>query len=219
MASPLYATDEDVALRASADFALLCPRDQKIASGLDGSFAASDRWGLRAGSLDFGAAGVAPGQVVQLLGPSPQFRPPGEAMVAHAANGSLVTLRRKGQAPGAGQPPGPVGGLLGVEFLIVTLAPQIARAGSEFDRRFGLSAGGAAGLMDPRDVREAVVLSVLHGQYLAMSREAGGASQDPFATKALAFKAELDDLLARLVARTTRGDAAPASLFCTRLTR
>ena len=33
----VYATDEDIALRASADFAILCPKDQCLAYGNDGT--------------------------------------------------------------------------------------------------------------------------------------------------------------------------------------
>ncbi len=61
-----YATDEDIALRASADFSLLCPRDQKVAAGSDGAFSTSDPWTLTSASADFNALGVAAGQVVQL---------------------------------------------------------------------------------------------------------------------------------------------------------
>src|SRR5947199_54246 len=49
----LYATDEDIVLRASADFALLCPRDQKLASGTDGTFMPDDRWTLHSTAVDF----------------------------------------------------------------------------------------------------------------------------------------------------------------------
>ena len=34
----VYACDEDIALRASADFAILCPKDQCLAYGTDGAF-------------------------------------------------------------------------------------------------------------------------------------------------------------------------------------
>ncbi len=218
MAKSFYASDEDVALRAPADFALLCPRDQKIAAGLDGSFAAADLWTLRSSSRNFAAMGVAPGHVVQILNPAPQFKPPGESFAVESVSGTSVTLRRKGQEAGKGQPPVLSGGLSAVEFLILTLDPQIERACVEFDRRFGLSADGSDSLLDPRDVREAIVLSVLHGQYLAMSRNLGGENGDTFASKALAMKVELDELLARLVVQTRSGDGS-SSRFSTRLTR
>ena len=220
MASPsyAYANDEDVALRAPADFALLCPRDQKLSAGIDGFFNVSDRWNLRSNSVNFATSGVVAGQVVQLLGPSSQFKPPGEAFVAQAVNANVLTLRRKGQSAAAGQPAGPATGLIGVEFLIVTLAPQLEHASFEFDRRYGIANEGVSATFDPRDVRDVIVLSVLHGQYLAMSREGAGAAGDPFAAKASAMKAELDDLLARLVVRKGRG-GDPSSRFTLRLSR
>ena len=214
----VYATDEDLALRATADFPLLAPRDQKVAAGVEGYFSPSDRWVLRSDSINFEAAGVTAGQVVQVFGPSPQFRPPGEAFVALSVSEGAVTLRRKGQPSGFGQPPAPASGLVGVEYLIVTLAPQIERIGSELERRFGIVCGGVSGAIDPRSVREVIVLGVLHDQYVALSREVGGDRPDAFGAKAAAIKAKLDDLISGLVVR--RGDGCvPASRFSTRLTR
>ncbi len=227
MAKILYATDEDIALRASADFAILCPRDQKLASGVDGLFDSSDRWTLRSPSVDFASQGLMPGHVVQLLGPSAIFRPPGESLIVVHCDGFGVTLRRRGQSVGSGQPPAPVGGFLGVEFAITTLAPQIEQASFEIDRRLGISdfhAGRqASDLMDPRELRELVVLTVLHRQYMDMSRGAGGASQDALAVKAQLIKIELDELLARTAIhwRTVVegiGDE-PTTRFCSRISR
>lgn len=222
-----YATDEDVAIRAPADFAILCPRDQKVACGSDGRFDLSDLWTLRSASTDFSARGVVPGQVVQLLGPTATFRPPGESLVVMAASGDSVTLRRKGRASGLGQPPSGPGGLVSVVFTIATLTPQIEEASFALDRRFGISdliAGrDVLGLLDPRELREATVLTVLHRQYLAMSRDAGGSNQDALASKAGFVKADLDELLARMVLqwRTTGGGAGdgPTSRYSTRIVR
>src|SRR5277367_3555082 len=100
-----YATDEDIALRASADFALLCPRDQKVAAASDGTFSPTNLWTLLSNSVNFTANGVVAGQVVQLLGPSLAFRPPCEALVVASAFNGALTLRRKGLATGVGQPP------------------------------------------------------------------------------------------------------------------
>ncbi len=65
-----YATDEDVAIRAPADFAALCPKDQVLAAGTDGLFLPSDPWTLRSPSVDFAASGLMPGQVIRLAGPA-----------------------------------------------------------------------------------------------------------------------------------------------------
>ena len=203
MSNPIYATDEDIALRASADFTILCPRDQKLAYGLDGIFDPSDRWTMRSGTVDFSGQGVLPGQLIQLLGPVSTIRPPGESLIVSAVNGHYVTLRRKGQVAGSGQPPAPTNGMLAVEFLIATLAPQIRVASHDVNTRVGVNAAipgrTASDLLDPSELCEAVVLTVLHRQYRDMSREMGNTSTDVLAAKAQAVKSELDDLIARTV--------------------
>lgn len=227
MPNPIYATDEDIALRASADFAILCPRDQTLAAGLDGVFDPSDRWSLQSASVDFTAQGVLPGQVVQLLGPASAFRAPGEALIVVAANGHIVTLRRKGQPAGVGQPPAPASGLVGVEYLIGTLAPQIQSASVEVNLRVGVSAlipgRTVADLFDPIELRDAVVLTTLQRQYRDMSREANGANLDALAAKAVAVRSDLDDLLARTIIhwKTAAGPIGdvPSMPFSARITR
>ncbi|MGE3821817.1 MAG: hypothetical protein AB7I30_20580, partial [Isosphaeraceae bacterium] len=134
----LYATDEDIAIRASADFALLCPRDQKLASGNDGLFTPQDRWELISPSVDFQSAGLKPGHVVLLTQPIGIFNTPGETFAVDRVTANTVTLRRKGQAPGLGQPAGAPGGLSQVEVRVATLEPQIASVGDELDRRSGI---------------------------------------------------------------------------------
>src|SRR5437762_9727881 len=125
MLTTIYATDEDIAIRASSDFLLLCPRDQKLASGTDGMFASSGRWTLTSPTVDLASCGIAAGNVVQLLGPSAYFKVPGETLVVATVATGALGLRRKGEAAGIGQPPGPPTGLSGVEFIVATLAPQI----------------------------------------------------------------------------------------------
>src|SRR3979490_926904 len=93
----VYATDEDIALRASADFPILCPRDQKLAAGTDGRFDPSHRWTLRSAIVDFEACGLEAGQVIQLIKPVTSFRPPGEVMVIVSGAPGAATRRRKGQ--------------------------------------------------------------------------------------------------------------------------
>ena len=53
MNTPAYATDEDIVLRAPADFGRLCPADQKIAAGSDGAFSPGARWTLTCPSAAF----------------------------------------------------------------------------------------------------------------------------------------------------------------------
>ena len=233
----VYATDEDLALRASADYALLCPKDQKSAAGTDGAFNSVDPWSLISPSVNFGAQGVSAGQIAVLTKPTTNFKPPGEALVVSSVNPGSITLRRKGQAPGVGQPPGAPGGLLGIEFAILTLGPQIQLACYDLNRQFGIDdlvAGRrSVDLYDPREIQQATVLTVLYRQYLDMSRESGDQA-DVFASKAKRVKAELDDVLGRAVVRwgppnSASGNAQanlpywnivpPTSRFCTRLTR
>jgi hypothetical protein len=222
-----YATDEDIALRASADFAILCPKDQKLAWGNDGAFSPANRWLLSSPSVDFQANGLMPGHVCQLAQPTAVFKPPGESYVVDTVAPGSVTLRRKGEATGVGQPPAPSGGLAQVEFAVTTLGPQIARASYELNRRYGIDdlvAGRrSSDLFDPQEVREATVLTVLYRQYLDMSRGQEGRG-DTFAAKAQIFRQELDDLLARTVVHWLSvpgnvGAAPPTSRFGTRLSR
>jgi hypothetical protein len=216
---PPYATDEDIALRASADFNLLCPRDQKVASGSDGAFSTSAPWTLTSASADFQALGVAAGQIVQIRATGPA-----EDLVVVGTAPGAVTLRRKGQPAGVGMPPG-TAGPSGVKFHVLTLGPQIALASADINHRFGISNGlypGHSGseLADPTELRDAVVLTVLSRQYLAVSREA--APSEEFAAKAQAVKADLDDLLARLALHWNRAgeDLDPITTrFSTRMSR
>jgi hypothetical protein len=222
-----YATDEDIALRASADFSLLCPRDQKVAAGTDGAFFTSDPWTLTSATADFHALGVAAGQVVQLESPG-SGQPGGEGLAVVSTAPGSVTLRRKGQPAGVGMPPGPAAGLGGVRFKVATLGPQVALAAADINRRFGIANGlypgrNASELADPGELRDAVVLTVLYRQYLDASREVAGPA-DSFAAKAQAAKAELDDLLARLALHWNRasGDddlGPPTTRFSTRMSR
>lgn len=222
----VYATDEDVALRVPADFTLICPKDQVLASGTDGVIDPASRWTLMSPSVNFGMQAVAPGQVVQLLGPTTTFRPPGDVLVVDSVTDNSIVLRRKGHAVGVGQPPAPVGGALNVEFLIATLYPQLESASYDLNRRFGIDdlvAGRRpCDLYDPREVREAVVLTVLRRRYLDLCHE-GDPSHDSLAAKANAIQGELDSLLARAVVHWSGSNLDAGSMntshFSTRLQR
>ena len=209
-----YATDEDLALRASADFLLLCPRDQKLASGNDGVFQKDDPWTLNSASVDFQANGLSPGKIVLLTQPTSSFKPPGESFVVQAVSPGAVLLRRKGQLPGMGQGPSGPNGLTGVEFFSTTLGPQIELASYDINKRYGIDdfiAGRrSCDLFDTREVREATVLTVLYRQYLEMSRGSEERA-DLFATKARLYKEELSDLLARTVIHWNSRPGTPTS--------
>ena len=222
----VYATDEDIALRAAADFAILCPKDQCLAYGADGQIG-TDRWSLSSPTVDFSTNGVAAGQVVRLTQPVTVFKPPGDALVIDSIVGGAVVLRRKGMPSGVGQPAAPSGGLTNVEFTIATLAPQIALASDDLDRRFGISdliAGRRpCDLFDPREVLDATVLTVLSRQYLELSHGTPERA-DTFAAKAQAYRQELDNLLDRMVVHwaSVAGIATPiesTTRLSTRLSR
>jgi hypothetical protein len=173
------------------------------------------------------ANGLAAGQIVRLTQPVSAFKPPGEAFAVDLVTMNTVTLRRKGQFAGAGQPPSNAGGLANVEFVVTTLGPQIARACYDLNRRYGIDELFAGrrpcDLFDPLEVREATVLTVLYRQYLEMSR---GSSDHPdvFSMKANLYKQELDDLLARTVVHWAVSPGLPVIVepttrFSTRLSR
>ena len=221
----VYATDEDIILRASADFTILCPKDQCLAHGLDGIF--TDAWTLTSQSVDFFAYGLSPGHIVRLTQPISLYKPPGEAFAIESVAHNAVVLRRKGQPAQVGQPAGSPGLGSGVEFTILTLGPQIARASYDLNRRYGIDdliAGRRpCQLFDPREVRDATVLTVIYQQYLEMSR-GPQESADTFASKSKLYKQELDDLLARLVVHwaVSPGDTMTSqatSRFSTRISR
>jgi len=198
----IYATDEDIALRASADFAILCPKDQCLAWGNDGSIGSVARWTLNSSTVDFLANGVTSANMVRLSQPVSVFKPPGDVFAVESVAPGSVVLRRKGQLAGVGQPAGPQAGVDSVEFSVTTLGPQIARASYDLNRRFGIddliTGRRPSDLFDPREVREAVVLLVLSRQYLELSRAAEERS-DSFVAKSQWYKQEFDDLLARTV--------------------
>jgi hypothetical protein len=219
----VYATDEDIALRASADFAALCPKDQVLACGSDGVFSSTDPWTLTSVTVDFAAFGLTPGQVARLTKPTTSFGAAGELFAIAAVATGAITLRRKGQPAGVGQPPSPAAGLTGVEFSIRTLGPQIALASYDIDRRFGIDNAvigcRVIDLCDPCQLKEAVVLSVLARQYLDQSRQFSGAADTPddwYAAKAKLAKAELDDVLDRLALKWNSADLASRGVATTR---
>ena len=223
----VYATDEDIALRASTDFSSLCPRDQVLAIGSDGVFSGSDPWTLISATVDFAAYGLTPGLLARLSKPTTAFGPNGKLFAIQGVGSGSITLRRKGQAPGVGQPPAPPGGLNGVEFAVRSLGPQLVLASYDMERRFGIDdciAGRrSVDLHDYHQLREAVVLTVLSKQYLDQSRQFSGGIADSsdrpgdvYAAKARIAKAELDEVLDRLALRWNEADVATRAIATTR---
>jgi hypothetical protein len=202
-----FCSDEDLAVTASADFPLLCPRDQALARGKDGVLSAGNAWLLTSASTNFGLAGVTTGCVVQLVGPVSSFRPPGECFGVVSASVDGVLLRRKGAAAYAGLPPG-APGLSNVEFSISTLQPQIRAASLDLDRRYGVNdlvmGRRVVDLFDPTELRDAAVYATLVQVYLDASRgsseptAAATGRADVWGSKSKQYKLQLDELLARV---------------------
>ncbi len=217
----VYATDESIAIRASGDFATLCPDWQKLAYGSDGTFAAGSPWVLSSASVDFAAAGVTTSHVILLRKPNTAFKGGGELLAVDRATDTSVTLRRLGTELGLGQPPSPAAGLTGVEFLITTLDPQIEEASFDLNRRFWIDPNVASRspdlVYDLRDLRQACVLTVLAQRYAAETR----ASQGDFALKLSQIKDELSEVLARLQLRWGQSgtDNQSTTWFSTRIVR
>jgi hypothetical protein len=228
-----FATDEDLCLRLGEDFARVAPLDQAVASGNDGAFGPGDRWTLTSPSVpSFAAQGGLPGMVALVSPPRRGLGPELQALAVDSVAAG-VTLRRKGLAPGAGQPPAPVGGASGVQFTVVTMTPQLLRATYEIDRRLGIDdlvpGRRVADLYDADELRDATLLTVLWKLYEASAREGSGEAKEGAAAamwaKARAIKAELDEVLARLSVHwntlaARHGAAAPPSTrFGTRISR
>lgn len=216
----LYADDEDVAVHAPGDFAVLAPAWQKIAQGVDGVFAPGPAWTLASAASDFEAAGARPGHVIQLRKPSTIFKGAGELFAVEGAAGGSLTIRRVGMPAGVGAPPAPASGLSGVEFVVATLAPQIEEASFDLNRLFAIDplAPGRtpSDLHDVRELRRACVLGVLVRRYAAESRGADG----DFAQKLRQARIDLSEVLARLELRWGSADVRPSSsIFSTRIVR
>jgi len=200
---------------------VLCPQWQTIASSTDGAFDPSDLWTLTSATIDFSAAGVQPQMVVQLQKPSSTYKGTGQFLTVDTVAGNSLGLRRLGAASQQGSPPGPVGGLTGIQFLIATLNPQIEEESFIINREWNIDPtlpGRQPGdVGDLRDLRYACVLGVLFKRYMAETREDRG----DFNLKAKSFYQELSEVKARL---TVRWAAAPAgseytNRFNTRLAR
>jgi hypothetical protein len=216
-----WCTDEDLALRAAGDFAILCPKDQALARGNDGAFSANDLWTLTSASTNFVAQGVSPGNVVQL---SKQGVFQGTELFGVAAVGPLgVTLKRKGLAQNVGLPPAQSGGISTVSFAVLTLQPQIMRATFDMNQRYGIDdliAGRRSSeLYDAQEVLDATALLVLWRAYEEMARNSGERS-DHFAAQAKNYRQDYLNLLGRVEVHWKSGGILDeSSVFDSRIIR
>ena len=176
--TPVYATDEDIAVRATGDFITLCPAWQQMAAGTDGYFSAAAGWVLNSTATDFGANGVAPNQVVVLSGPKSTFPGSGQLLAIDSVSGNAITLRRLHQDLNVGNPPGPAAGLTGVTFSINTMGPQIEEVSYDLKQRFGIDENitfrYSTWIYDLRVLRMATILTVLKQRYRAETRTERG---------------------------------------------
>lgn len=219
--APIYATDEDVAVRCGGDFVILCPPWQQMAQGSDGAFQPGAPWVLTSASVDFQANGVMPNQVVWLTQPKSQFPGTGALLAIDSVAGNALTLRRLHQDLGVGQPPAPAAGLSAVTFTVNTLFPQIEEASFDLKRRFAIDENvfdrSSSWMYDIRDLRIATVLQVLLDRYTAEART----DQGDFALKLTRIRAQLESVIARVQVRwgPLGNSASPSTVFDCRITR
>ncbi len=219
--SPVYATDEDIAVRAGGDFVMLCPSWQQMASGIDGIFATNAPWVLSSPSVNFQSNGVTPNQVVQLTTPKSQYPGSGQLLAIDSVSGSSLTLRRLHKDLNVGQPPAPSSGLTPVTFTINTLDPQTEEASFDIKRRFGIDEliidRTSSWVYDLRDLRMATILTVLHERYIA---EARGDKGD-FVRKIQLISSQLAEVLDRVQVRwgPFGNSAEPSTLFGCKISR
>jgi hypothetical protein len=218
---PVYCTDEDIAVRASGDFALLAPPWQQMAYGTDGYFSNGSPWILNSAAVNFQSNGVAPNQVVQLTGPKTQYPGGGVLLAIDSVAGSSLTLRRLHKDLNVGQPPAPATGISGVTFTINTLDPQTEEASFDIKRRFGIDENigyrTSSWVYDLRDLRMATVLSVLLARYTQETRSDKG----DWARKVNQIKTELQVVLDRVQVRwgPFGNSQEPTTLFSCKISR
>jgi hypothetical protein len=218
---PVYATDEDIAVRAGGDFITLCPGWQQMAYGTDGFFSPGSPWVLNSTATNFAANHVTPNQVVWLSQPKSQYPGTGVLLAIDSVLETSITLRRLHKDLNVGQPPAPAGGLTCVTFAINTLDPQTEEASFDIKRRFGIDEKivdrTSCWVYDLRDLRMATVLSVLQARY---TQETRGDKGD-FTRKLEQIKVELDQVLDRVQVRwgPYGNSEEPSTLFSCKLSR
>ena len=197
----LYITDEDIFVEAGADFGVLVPKSNKMASGTDGVFLAGDLWTLNSASNAFATHGVLPGMVIQLTAPKTTYISP-EYLAIDSVAANAVTLRRCGVTlTGLGMPPGPVGGLTGITFQVLTLNPQIESAAFYLDQQFDVDEAtpyrSPGNIYNQEVFRRILVLRVVSLLYMAENRS----DQGDFARKVMEYKSQFAEEYAKTSVR------------------
>lgn len=218
--STVYCTDEDIAVRAGGDFAILCPKWQKLAGAGDGAINAAS-WTLTSATATFDAAGVTTGHVCWLQKPAATFLGMGDLLAIQSVTATSLSLRRVGLAVNAGQTPVATN-TTAITYAILTLGPQIEEASFDLNRRYNIdpsvSGRTPTDVYDIRDLRQATVLTVLVRR---IESELQDKSDAAWAMKLKSYRTALDEVLARLSVRWgSTGDTQPPSTwFGTRLVR
>jgi hypothetical protein len=219
--SPVYCTDEDIAVRAGGDYFLLAPAWQQMAAGTDGVITGGSPWVLTsAAQVNFATNNVSPNQVVQLSAPKTNFPGSGQFLAVDSVSGASITLRRLHQDLNVGQPPA-LAGVTGVTFTINTLGPQIEEASWDIKQRFGIDENvfyrSSSYIYVLRELRIATVLNVLKQRYAAEVRVERG----DWSYKFNLIRSELDQTLDRI--RVLWGQfgnsAEPSTVFNTKICR
>lgn len=223
---PLYASDEQIAIRCRGDYPVLCPSWQDMGSASDGVFANGDPWTMTSATVNFEDNGVTAQNVVSFKEPKNLFLGGLTLMAVDSVSGNSVTLRRIGKQLNMGQPAVPITGATGVKFSIPTLGPQLDNATWQIKDRFSIdeaiayrnSAWIYVGAEDDfRALRDAVVYTVLFDAYTFESRTERG----DFEAKAKRTAKILSDVLARVQVRwgSFGSSQAPTTQFNMKISR
>ena len=218
---PVYATDEDILVKASGDFMTLAPAWQCMAKGTDGVFAPSVPWVLTSTVVNFETNGVKPNQVVALTAPKTQYPGGGDLLAIDSVSGNAITLRRPHKDLNVGMPPAPAAGLTNVAFTITTFDPQIEESSFDLKRRFGIDENitfrDSTWVYDLRDLRMVVVLSVLYDRYTAELRSDRG----DWVRKMGHIRNQRDEVLDRVQVRwgPYGNSAEPSTVFSCKISR
>ena len=219
--SPVFCSDEDIAVRAGGDYITLCPSWQSMAQGTDGFFSSGTPWILNSTLVNFASNNVAPNQVVWLSQPKNQYPGSGALLAIDSVSGSSITLRRLHKDLNVGQPPAPAAGLTNVTFTINTLDPQTEEASFDIKRRFSIDESiverTSSWIYDLRDLRMATVLTVLLARYTQEARVERG----DFRLKIEQVKIELSNVLDRVQVRwgPFGNSEQPTTIFSCKLSR
>ncbi len=196
--STVYATDEDISIRASGDYAELVPDHQLVIRITDGSLMSINPWVITSATANFIGAGCQPGQVVHIIpNDANVYGADGDDFAVDAVMLNSLTLRRIGMASGSGQRPGH-GNLTQIKLSIHTFGPQIEDVSFDLNQMFAIDPQsqfwGPANLYNQRQLRQACVLMVLNRQY-----KTGLRSKDSdWAAKAMGTKTDLENVVQRL---------------------